>query len=45
MEQRRVFMKKYEHEDGVVQIPKRLYEVFALLLDAKAICLNQPWAE
>ncbi|MFT5468435.1 MAG: hypothetical protein ACI8UO_003544 [Verrucomicrobiales bacterium] len=45
MEQRRVFMKKYEHDDGVVQIPDKLHEVFALLLDAKAICLNQPWAE
>ena len=45
MQQRQVFMGKYRHEDGVVEIPDKLHEVFALLLDAKAICLNQPWAE
>lgn len=44
MEQRSLFMKKYRHDDGIVRIPDRLNEVFALLLDAKAICLNQPWA-
>lgn len=44
MEQRSLFMKKYQHDDGIVRIPDRLNEVIALLLDAKAICLNQPWA-
>jgi hypothetical protein len=35
---------KYPNEDGVIQIPERLHEVYALLLDAKLICQSTPWA-
>jgi len=36
---------KYRVENGVVQIPERLHEVYGLLLDAKAICTGRPWDE
>ena len=45
MEQRRIFMEKYDHEDGEIQIPQQLHLVYSLLLDAKVICLNEPWQE
>jgi hypothetical protein len=34
---------KYRHKDGNILIPDRLHEVYALLLDAKALCLSSPW--
>ncbi len=34
---------KYRHKDGNILIPDRLHEVYALLLDAKALCLSTPW--
>ena len=34
---------KYRHKDGIIQIPDRLHEVYALLLDAKVLCLSHPW--
>lgn len=36
---------KYQTSNGVVQIPARLHEVYALLLDARSICRNRPWEE
>jgi hypothetical protein len=42
---RRYFADKYQVKNGVVQIPDRLHEVYALLLDAKAICTGRPWDE
>lgn len=45
MGQRQLLMDKYDHTDGMVQIPTMLHLAFALLLDAKAICLNQPWSK
>ncbi|MEM9384541.1 MAG: BLUF domain-containing protein [Pseudomonadota bacterium] len=38
LEPRRFLMSKYESNDGQLRIPDRLHEVYALLLDAKAIC-------
>jgi len=35
---------KYRHKDGNILIPDRLHEVYALLLDAKALCLSNPWS-
>lgn len=35
---------KYRHKDGNILIPDRLHEVYALLLDAKVLCLSNPWA-
>jgi hypothetical protein len=40
---RELFMRKYETRDGNVVIPDRLQEVYSLLMDARAICLNRPW--
>jgi hypothetical protein len=34
---------KYQHKDGIILIPEHLHEVYALLLDAKALCLTNPW--
>jgi hypothetical protein len=34
---------KYSHKDGVIRIPERLHEVYALLLDARLICRSAPW--
>ena len=42
-ETRRIFMEKYQHEDGIVSIPSKPQLTFALLLDVKAICLNKAW--
>lgn len=39
--QREVFLSKYELVEGCVQIPNRLHLVYALLLDARSICLAQ----
>lgn len=36
-ERRKVFLEKYPHKDGIVEIPERLHEVYSLLLDAKAM--------
>jgi hypothetical protein len=36
---------KYRHKDGNILIPERLHEVYALLLDAKALCLSAPWQQ
>ncbi len=35
--------RKYKSSEGAVEIPERLHEVYALLLDARAMCLNRPW--
>ena len=42
---RQILAGKYQVKNGVVQIPERLHEVYALLLDAKAICTGRPWDE
>ena len=42
---RQYLVGKYRVENGVVQIPERLHEVYGLLLDAKAICTGRPWDE
>ncbi len=42
---RDLLAQKYGAENGVIEIPERLHEIFALLLDARAICRNQPWEE
>ncbi len=38
LEPRRLLVEKYETHDGHIRIPDRLHEVYALLLDARAIC-------
>ena len=35
--------RKYRSREGAVEIPERLQEIYALLLDARAMCLNRPW--
>jgi len=40
---RQYLAEKYRIKDGTVQIPERMHEVYALLLDAKAICTGRPW--
>jgi hypothetical protein len=40
MEPRKLFMSKYESHDGQIRIPDRLHQVYALLLDARAVCLS-----
>lgn len=42
-EPRNYLASKYRHEDGTIQIPEHLHEVYGLLLDAKALCLSNPW--
>jgi hypothetical protein len=42
---RDLLAQKYGAENGVIDIPERLHEIFALLLDARAICRNRPWDE
>ncbi len=37
---RQFFTRKYEHEEEMVIVPKRLLDVNALLLDVRAICKN-----
>jgi hypothetical protein len=41
---RRILADKYPHKDGNILIPEHLHEVYALLLDAKAVCVSTPWA-
>lgn len=45
MGSRQIFMRKYQHENGVIHIPARLHEVYSLLLDAKAMCQSTLWDE
>jgi hypothetical protein len=42
-EPREYFARKYRVNNGEVEIPERLHEVYGLLLDARAICRSQPW--
>lgn len=42
---RQYLTRKYRVENGVVQIPERLHEVYGLLLDAKFMCTGRPWDE
>jgi hypothetical protein len=42
---RALLAAKYRHKDGVILIPDRLHEVYALLLDARALCLSTPWKD
>jgi hypothetical protein len=42
---RELLAEKYGAVNGVIRIPERLHEIFGLLLDARAICRNQPWEE
>jgi hypothetical protein len=42
---RDLLAEKYGAANGVIRIPERLHEIFGLLLDARAICRNQPWEE
>jgi hypothetical protein len=39
---RDLFARKYPHEDGIILIPEHIHEVYALLLDAKAVCAASP---
>jgi hypothetical protein len=39
---RDLFARKYPHEDGSILIPEHIHEVYALLLDAKAVCAVSP---
>ncbi len=41
---RRFLERKYDHEDGVIEIPTRLDLVYALLSDAKCFALSNPWS-
>lgn len=40
---REYLASKYSTHEGAVCIPSRLHEVYALLLDARSICLTRPW--
>jgi hypothetical protein len=40
---REYLARKYPSREGAVLIPERLHEVYALLLDARSICLSRPW--
>jgi hypothetical protein len=40
---RELLSAKYQYREGVILIPDRIHEVYALLLDAKALCLTTPW--
>lgn len=40
---REYLARKYATYEGAVRIPNRLHEVYALLLDARSICLTRPW--
>jgi hypothetical protein len=40
---RRQLAAKYPTENGIVQLPERLHEVYALLLDARHLCVGRPW--
>lgn len=40
---REYLARKYATHEGAVRIPSRLHEVYALLLDARSICLTRPW--
>ncbi len=40
---RELLARKYRSHEGAVEIPERLHEVYALLLDARSICVNRPW--
>lgn len=44
MPSRQVFLEKYDHEDEAVVIPDSVPLALALLLDARAVCLDQAWA-
>ncbi|MGF1643349.1 MAG: BLUF domain-containing protein [Thiotrichales bacterium] len=43
--ERECFTRKYAHKDGMLLIPDQLHLVYALLLDARAFCLDHSWAE
>lgn len=40
---RDLLARKYSSQEGAVTIPERLHEVYALLLDARHLCLSRPW--
>lgn len=40
---RELLARKYRSREGAVEIPERLHEVYALLLDARHLCLSRPW--
>jgi hypothetical protein len=42
---RELLARKYTGANGIIEIPERLHEVYALLLDARAICRGRPWEE
>lgn len=39
---RELLAGKYPNQDGSIRIPEHIHEVYALLLDAKAICASSP---
>ena len=43
MESRSHFIKSYKHQDEIILIPDELHKAYALLLDTKTYCVNQPW--
>lgn len=42
---RETLAQKYRSREGAVGIPERLHEVYALLLDARHLCLTRPWED
>jgi hypothetical protein len=42
-QQRALMSTKYRKSEGNIAIPEELNEVYALLLDARFICLSAPW--
>lgn len=40
---RELLARKYRSREGAIEIPERLHEIYALLLDARSICINRPW--
>ncbi|EXJ16273.1 BLUF domain-containing protein [Imhoffiella purpurea] len=40
---RDLLARKYPSRNGIVPIPERVHEAYALLLDAKFLCQGRPW--
>ncbi len=43
--ERDILRRKYASNKDAVAFPERLHEVYAFLLDAKALCSGRPWEE
>jgi hypothetical protein len=42
-ESRSVLVRKYQTVDGDILVPDEVHRVYALLLDARHLCLSTPW--